>query len=280
MIDMFADFNKRVLLFLFSVLSVGISIVHSQTNTSPENWYCDARWKGEIYTATVKSILPYSKPKINAQIKPDKFSAFSAEHEAENIIKFTIEKKYKGAFKAGSKIEVFNVKTKELPAINFKVGEKYLLYLETFSFYEGSKSFSHVYFIRPDGQTKLYSENSATVGFLEKASKIDFEKEILGYDGNAVRVGKIGGIVGAKAVSLPKPLYPPEAKKDKARGAIHVFVLVDTDGKVIKAKALCPVHQSLGKAAELAALASRFAPTTINGNPVRVQGVIVYNFVP
>lgn len=276
MISMFADFNKRFLLFFFFVLSVGVSIVHSQTNSLPENWYCDARWKGEIYTAMVKSISPYSKPKVNVQNKPDKFSAFAAEHKAENIIKFTIEKSYKSVFEAGSELEVFNIKTKELPAIKFKIGEKYLLYLKTFSFYEGSKSYSVVKFVSPDGRTKPYSEDSATVGFLEMASKIDFDKEVLGFDGEVIR----GGVIGGKAVSLPKPPYPPEAKKDKARGAINIYVLIDTNGKVIKAKALCPVHQSLGEAAESAALAAQFSPTIISGKPVRVQGIIVYNFVP
>ena len=273
---MFTNFDKKLLLFSFLVFSIGVSAVRSQTNALPENWYCDARWKGAIYKAAVKSVSPYSQPQIDAQTKPDKIGAFSAEQTAVNIVRFTIEKKYKGSFEADSELEVFNVKTKKLSAIDFRVGEKYLLYLETFSFYEGSKNFSHVYFVSPDGQTKLYSQDSETVVFLEQASKIDFKKEVLDFDGEAYS----GGTISGKAVSLPKPPYPAEARKDKAGGTVNVYVLIDTDGKVVKAKALCPVHPSLGEAAVQAALASKFSPVNISGKPVRVYGVIVYNFVP
>lgn len=274
---MVARFTKRFLFVSFTVLFVGLSVGRSQqTNALPENWYCDARWNGAIYAATVKSVMPDSRPKVNAQSAPDKFSRFAAENKVENVVKLIVEKDYKGSLETGSELEVFNTGTQELPAIKFKVGEKYLLYLETFLFYEGSKTYSRVSYVRPDGQTKLYSEDLATVEFLEQASQIDFDKQVLGYDEKAVRFGLLGG----KATSLPKPPYPPEAKKDKLRGTINVFVLVGADGKVIKAKAICPVHPSLGIAAESAALAAQFYPTKISGKLVKVQGIIVYNFVP
>lgn len=277
MINIFADLSRKTLLIFFAVFSVGLANVRSQTNALPENWYCDARWQGDIYAATVENVAPYDESKVGApQAELDKLGAFAAAYKAENVVKFIVEKSYKNNFETGSELEVFNIKTKELPAIKFKVGEKYLIYLETFSFYGRGKTSSGVRFIRPDGRTKLFSENSAVVDFLEKASQINFDKEVLGFDGQAMRIGFLSG----KAVSLPKPAYPPQAKKDKAGGTIKVYVLVETDGKVIKAKAVCPLHPSLGEAAETAARAARFSPTMVSGKPVRIRGIIVYNFVP
>jgi hypothetical protein len=56
--------------------------------------------------------------------------------------------------------------------------------------------------------------------------------------------------------------------------------LVSENGQVIKAKAICPIHFSLGKAAEEAALNSKYSPILLSGKAVKVKGVIVYNFVP
>jgi Gram-negative bacterial TonB protein C-terminal len=60
-----------------------------------------------------------------------------------------------------------------------------------------------------------------------------------------------------------------------------VEVLIDEDGKVISAKAINsgPIHLALIAAAENAARSSLFTPTRLSGTPVKVHGVIVYNFV-
>lgn len=87
------------------------------------------------------------------------------------------------------------------------------------------------------------------------------------------------GVVNGKAISLPKPPYPAEAKKDRFKSLVNVQVTIDEEGNVISAKAVSgnPVfHPS----AEKAALGAKFSPTLMEGNPVKVTGVIVYNFVP
>lgn len=88
-----------------------------------------------------------------------------------------------------------------------------------------------------------------------------------------------GGIVNGKAKSLPKPYYPDEARKERLSGVISVRVTIDEQGNVIKAKAVCG-HPVLGKASEEAAEKARFSPTILDGEPVSVTGIIVYNFVP
>ncbi len=88
-----------------------------------------------------------------------------------------------------------------------------------------------------------------------------------------------GGVLNSKAKSLVLPGYPAAAKAVKASGAVNVQVTIDEQGNIISASAISG-HPLLRQAAEEAARASQFAPTTLSGVPVRVTGVIVYNFVP
>ncbi len=87
-----------------------------------------------------------------------------------------------------------------------------------------------------------------------------------------------GGVMNAKAISLPKPAYPPLAKKVGAYGTVVVQVLVDEKGNVVSAKAISG-HPILQASAVAAARGAKFTPTLLNGKPVKVRGVINYNFV-
>ncbi len=86
-----------------------------------------------------------------------------------------------------------------------------------------------------------------------------------------------GGILNGKAVSLPAPSYPDMAKRARAEGKVEVEVVIDTNGKVISAKAV-KGPAALQAAAEQAARMARFTPTLLTGQPVKVSGVIFYNF--
>lgn len=87
-----------------------------------------------------------------------------------------------------------------------------------------------------------------------------------------------GGTLNSKAVSMPKPAYPEEAKRLKIQGMVSVRVVVDENGKVTSAKAVDgPVP--LREAAEAAARQATFAPATQDGITVKVTGVLTYNFV-
>jgi TonB family protein len=87
-----------------------------------------------------------------------------------------------------------------------------------------------------------------------------------------------GGVLNGKAISLPKPTYPPVAKAAHASGTVTVQVTVDEEGKVISANAVSG-HPLLQAAAVQAARQARFSPTLLAGQPVKVTGVITYNFV-
>lgn len=89
------------------------------------------------------------------------------------------------------------------------------------------------------------------------------------------------GVINGKALNLVKPSYPSEARDARAAGEVRVKVLIDQKGGVLHAcseKDDKPVHASLMEASEAAALQSKFSPTTVDGKPVRVTGVIVYRF--
>ena len=82
----------------------------------------------------------------------------------------------------------------------------------------------------------------------------------------------------SKIVSLPQPPYPAMAKQIKVSGPVPVQILIDETGKVLSAHAVSG-SPLLTRAAEDAAARARFTPTVLNGVPVKVQGVITYNFV-
>ncbi len=87
------------------------------------------------------------------------------------------------------------------------------------------------------------------------------------------------GVLNGKATSLPKPAYPAAAKAVRAGGSVSVQVVISEGGSVISASAVSG-HPLLRAAAESAARGARFSPTLLSGQPVKVSGVITYNFVP
>jgi TonB family protein len=86
-----------------------------------------------------------------------------------------------------------------------------------------------------------------------------------------------GGVLNGKALMLPKPVYPQQAKVARASGIVNVEVVIDEAGKVISAKAV-DGHVLLRQAAVQAAQGARFSPTLLSGQPVKVSGQINYNF--
>ena len=79
---------------------------------------------------------------------------------------------------------------------------------------------------------------------------------------------------GLKASDLPR-----DANGTPITGVVNVEVLVDEKGYVIKAKAISG-HRLLREVAERVARKATFAPTLLRGTPVKVAGVITYNFKP
>jgi protein TonB len=85
------------------------------------------------------------------------------------------------------------------------------------------------------------------------------------------------GVLNGRAISLPRPAYPPIARAARAKGVVVVEVIIDETGHVMTARAISG-HPLLQAAAVQAAWQARFAPTLLSGQPVKVAGTISYNF--
>lgn len=131
--------------------------------------------------------------------------------------------------------------------------------------------------------------NSFVVGKLNNNAEPDATKVITMPDGNADqelppepwprKAAPIsGGVLNGKALSLARPPYPKAARKNHDEGQVRVRIVIDEFGKVISAEAI-EGPETLREAAINAAYKSLFTPTRLMGQPVKVSGVIVYNFI-
>ena len=92
---------------------------------------------------------------------------------------------------------------------------------------------------------------------------------------NVIR--KSSGVIQGEAIRRVQPLYPSMAKAARVSGSVAVEIVIDEQGEVLRARSLAG-HPLLKEAAVAAALAWRFRPTTLAGNPVKVVGTINFNF--
>jgi TonB family protein len=88
-----------------------------------------------------------------------------------------------------------------------------------------------------------------------------------------------GGLLNDKALRLVQPVYPAIARSAHAGGTVTVQVLIDENGNVAHAQAISG-HPLLLAASVQAARASKFSATKVEGRPVKVKGVIKYEFTP
>ena len=86
-----------------------------------------------------------------------------------------------------------------------------------------------------------------------------------------------GGVLNGKALKLPKPPYPAEARRNRVSGVVVVRVTISEDGRVIHACAESG-HRLFWKECEAAAYGAEFEPTMVNGKATRITGVITYKF--
>ena len=117
-------------------------------------------------------------------------------------------------------------------------------------------------------------EASDDAGEETTASDDEEQTAVAPNDGRTVS----GGMLDGKAISKPQPSYPALAKAARASGLVTVQVVVDETGSVVSAKAVSG-HPLLQNAAVAAARNAKFSPTLLSGKPVKVSGLLTYNFV-
>ncbi len=87
-----------------------------------------------------------------------------------------------------------------------------------------------------------------------------------------------GGVLNGRALKKPQPDYPLAAKATRQMGTVVVQLTVDENGNVTSAQAVSG-PPLLRKASEEAARRAKFSPTKVCGEPVKVTGVVTYNFI-
>jgi protein TonB len=97
-------------------------------------------------------------------------------------------------------------------------------------------------------------------------------------DIEGVTAGDVARGLTVKVISKPQPAYPPIARAARAQGKVTVQVVVSEEGKVIAAQAVSG-HPLLQAAAVKAAREALFSPVLLGTKPVKLSGVITYNFV-
>ena len=86
-----------------------------------------------------------------------------------------------------------------------------------------------------------------------------------------------GGVLLGNAIKRVQPPYPPIAKAARASGPVQVQITIGETGEVIEASVING-HPLLRDAALQAARQWLFVPTELSGVPVKVQGILNFNF--
>ena len=85
------------------------------------------------------------------------------------------------------------------------------------------------------------------------------------------------GVINGRALRLVTPSYPAAGFAVNVRGSVQIQIVIDETGCVVEAKSLSG-HPLLIPGSLKAAEASIFEPVLLSGNPIRVFGVITYNY--
>jgi protein TonB len=86
-----------------------------------------------------------------------------------------------------------------------------------------------------------------------------------------------GGVLPGLAIKKITPTYPAIARTARASGAVQIQVMISEEGRVISADVVSG-HPLLREAALQAAKQWTFKPTELSGVPVKVQGILTFNF--
>jgi len=148
---------------------------------------------------------------------------------------------------------------------------------EVFSFRKGVR-FTNMVFFRADAD-----ESQATPAWTTIRSTLKVDAPVVAVVGVQESSEKPkdaieGGVLNGKALELPRPAYPPIARAAHVSGIVAVQVLIDEKGNVVAAHAVSG-HPLLLAVCVDAARQAKFSPTLLEDQPVKVTGVITYNFV-
>lgn len=85
------------------------------------------------------------------------------------------------------------------------------------------------------------------------------------------------GILNMKAQPEVMPKYPQKAKDKNIEGRVEVQLLINEDGEAVFANPLSGPEELWAESVK-AAVAVKFPPSTLRGEPVKVTGRIIYEY--
>jgi TonB family protein len=103
---------------------------------------------------------------------------------------------------------------------------------------------------------------------------VDFDKLVTQKNKNLPQTGLMGGLM----TFGPSPVFPQDAKRAGIYGSVLIRITVDESGQVDSVKVLSG-HPLLTEVSELAAQRSTYSPALLEGKPVKVSGILMYNFL-
>ena len=252
------------LAFMFSVL------IHAQTVTVAEDFDKGIKlYEGARFNEAAEA--------FKHSIKQDPGNAEAWYYLANSYFKMYRDKEAVKAYK-----RVIELKPNHFLAYN-NLGTAYH---RLGDFKEAISSYEQALLVKPDSPDAIFGLGVAYLELKDKDAALEQHKRLVAID--VERADKLYGyitdnkislpILNGKALSLPQPLYTFQARSAHASGLVTVWVSIDETGRVISASAV-KGHPLLRSAAVQAAKLARFTPTKFNGQPIKVTGLINYNFV-
>jgi TonB family protein len=87
----------------------------------------------------------------------------------------------------------------------------------------------------------------------------------------------ISGVLNMRVISAVLPSYPQLAKDKRIEGRVEVELLINEDGEVIFANPLSGPEELWAESVK-AAVAARFKPIKLSGEPVKITGRVIFDF--
>ena len=243
----------------------------------PANWTVTESNTPEVQTVTIS-------PEVGAtQIAVIRFGGSACDFEAErDKVVPTLMKRLATLIHASDASNASPVKT--------KIGSDDIEGSQLQGLIDDKPALGDVYFGRMNHQfvslayvRRIDDELAASAWSAVRTSlklKLGVSTTVIGSEASSTSQRQLitGGVLNGRAISLPRPDYPPVARQAHASGTVVVQVTIDELGDVIAAHAVSG-HPLLQAASVAAARGAKFSPTRLCGEPVKVTGVITYNFV-
>ena len=87
----------------------------------------------------------------------------------------------------------------------------------------------------------------------------------------------ISGVLNLKVLNQLEATYPQKAKDKNIQGRVEIELLVNEDGEVIFTNPLSGPEELWAESVK-AAVAARFKPLTLSGEPVKITGRLILDF--